>query len=84
MSLPSFLKKVAFWNAVRDTLFYLGAPSTLGLFAANKEGLVSDACVYAAGMATFLGGLISKWIVDSDNNGRIDWFENDNTKHQTP
>lgn len=75
MGISKIFKKVIFWEAVRDTLFYLGAPSTLGLFAAEEKGIVDGFWVYFAGSLTFLGGLIAKWLVDKNANGIIDWFE---------
>jgi hypothetical protein len=69
----SFYKKTIFWENIKRTLATFSGPTVIGIHelgAADKWG------VFAAVMF-MLGGILSIWMTDNDNNGRIDLFEDE-------
>lgn len=67
----NFYKKTIFWEALRDSFAALAGPTQ---FTLHKMGS-DDGWMIAAGIASIVGFLIGKWMVDHNKNGIVDLFE---------
>lgn len=63
--------KTSFWTNVRNSFVMLTGPTTVGL----HEFGAADGWIMASGIIGMLGGLLGIWLVDHDNNGVVDLFE---------
>jgi nucleoside permease NupC len=68
-----FWTKTLFWENVKRTLATFSGPTVLGL---DQFG-AADKWVILAAVLSMIGGMISIWMTDNNNNGRIDLFENE-------
>lgn len=66
-----FYTKTIFWENLKRTLATFSGPTVVGL----HEFGAADGWVMFAGLLSMLGGVISIWMTDQDNNGIIDLFQ---------
>lgn len=66
-----FYKRIAFWEAVKRTFATFSGPAVMGV---NEFG-AADKWVVIAGVLAMLGGVLSIWMTDNNNNGVVDLFE---------
>lgn len=66
-----FYTKTIFWENLKRTLATFSGPTVVGL----HEFGAADGWVMTAGAMAMLGGIISIWMTDNDNNGTIDLFQ---------
>lgn len=69
--MSKFWHKTIFWENVKRTLAIFSGPTMVGL----HEFGTADKWMMVAGGIGMLGGMLSIWMADHDNNGRIDLFE---------
>jgi hypothetical protein len=67
----NFYKTTLFWENVKRTLATFSGPAVVGI---NEFG-AADKWVILAGVIAMLGGMVSIWMTDQNNNGKIDLFE---------
>jgi nucleoside permease NupC len=67
----SFYKKTLFWENIKRTLATFSGPTVIGL----QEFGVADKWVILAAVLSMIGGMVSIWMTDHNNNGTIDLFE---------
>jgi len=68
-----FYKKTIFWENVKRTFATFSGPTVLGVHELTDADKWT---ILAAGLA-MLGGVISIWMTDQNNNGIVDIFENE-------
>lgn len=68
-----FYKKLIFWENVKRTLATFSGPAVMGV----SEFGADDKWVVFAGILAMLGGVLSIWMTDQNNNGTVDVFEDD-------
>ena len=61
----------AFWENVKKTLVTFTGPTVVGF----HEFGAADKWVMIAGLVGMLGGMLSIWMTDHNNNGVVDLFE---------
>lgn len=66
-----FYTKTIFWENVKRTLATFSGPAVVGV----SEFGAADGWVISAGVVAMLGGMLSIWMTDHNNNGIIDLFE---------
>ena len=66
-----FWKRTLFWENVKRTLATFSGPTVVGL----HEFGAADKWVIIAGVMGMLGGMLSIWMTDQNNNGEVDIFE---------
>lgn len=66
-----FYRRVIFWENVKRTLATFSGPTVVGL----HEFGAADKWVIIAGVMGMLGGMLSIWMTDQNNNGEVDIFE---------
>ena len=64
-------QKTSFWEAIKRTFATFSGPAVVGV---NEFG-AADKWVILAGIFAMLGGIISIWCSDNNNNGEVDLFE---------
>lgn len=69
--MAKFWKKIIFWENVKRTFATFSGPAVVGI---NEFG-AADKYVILAGVLAMLGGVISIWMCDQNNNGVVDLFE---------
>ena len=67
----SFYKKTIFWENIKRTLATFTGPTVVGI---HELGAADKWMVFAAALS-MLGGILSIWMTDHNNNGTIDLFE---------
>jgi len=70
--MSKFWVKMSFWNKLKLTIGGLGAGSELALII----GEASNSWKWFAGIATFIGVVITIWFEDKDNDGNVDILQN--------
>lgn len=68
-----YYHKTSFWGKVRDSFALFGTITT-GTLAIVQ--IPYGWIIFSSGM-TFLGSLIAIWMVDSDNDGIVDLYDED-------
>ncbi len=66
-----FYHKTIFWENIKRTLATFSGPTVVGM----HEFGAADKWVVFAGIMAMLGGMLSIWMTDNDNDGYIDLFE---------
>lgn len=66
-----FYHKTIFWENIKRTLATFSGPTVVGM----HEFGAADKWVVFAGIMAMLGGMLSIWMTDNDNDGFIDLFE---------
>lgn len=69
--MKKFYTRTVFWKKVEQTLGIGGAISVASLGWNDAPGWV----FLAIGVCGFFGKALLIWIEDKDNNGTVDWFE---------
>lgn len=69
--MAKFWKRITFWEAVKRTFATFSGPAVMGV---NEFG-AADKWVVMAGVLAMLGGVLSIWMTDINNNGVVDLFE---------
>lgn len=66
-----FYKRTIFWENLKRTFAVFSGPAVFGL----HEFGAADGWMITAAVFSMLGGVISIWMTDHDNNGIVDLFE---------
>lgn len=66
-----FYTKTIFWENLKRTFATFSGPAVVGM----HEFGAADGWMLAAGIFSLLGGILSIWMTDQDNNGVVDLFE---------
>lgn len=69
--MSKFWQKTIFWENVKRTLATFSGPTMVGL----HEYGTADKWMIIAGGIGMVGGIISIWMTDPNNNGVVDIFE---------
>lgn len=70
--MSKFWIKMSFWNKLKLTIGGIGTGSELALII----GEASNGWKWFAGIATFIGIVITIWFEDKDNDGNVDILQN--------
>jgi len=73
----SIFYKTEFWKKFEQTLSLVGG---IGITTAGFEHAPYWVFIAFGGCA-ITAKIVFIWIEDKDNNGRVDWFENDNNNN---
>ena len=66
-----FWHRTLFWENIKRTFATFSGPAVVGI---NEFG-VADKWVILAGIFAMMGGILSIWMTDLNNNGEVDLFE---------
>lgn len=69
--MSKFWRKTIFWENIKRSLAIFTGPTVVTL----HEFEAADVWVMVVGAMGFIGGLISVWMTDHDNDGIVDLFE---------
>lgn len=69
--MSKFWKKTLFWENMKRTFATFSGPTVVGL----HEFGAADRWVILAAVLSMLGGMLSIWMTDLNNNGTVDLFE---------
>jgi hypothetical protein len=69
--LSRWYASMAFWTKIKYTVGLVGGGGTVTLVLTNTPEWMS----WVVGGATFIGGAISVWMEDKNNDGIVDAFE---------
>jgi len=69
--MSEFYKKTMFWENIKRTIATFSGPTIVGM----HEFGTADKWIILTGVLGMLGGVLSIWMTDQNNDGTVDIFE---------